>query len=117
MIDTAKFSARTGLTENSARVIWNKLRQKLVAQSSGEGVPVTPKITKEAGRAKKTPASKRKNGVEDETGGSPLKKPRKPKQKKQKAAANENVQDDGEDAVEDEDTGMDEDKLKDEEAA
>jgi len=118
MIDTAKFSARTGLTENSARVIWNKLRQKLVAQASGGGVPATPKtsLAKE-GKAKKTPGSKRKNGAEDETGGSPSKKARKSRQNKQKAAVNEVEQDDGEDAVKDEDVVVDEDVVNEEEVA
>lgn len=90
MIDTAKFSARTGLTEGSSRVIWNKLRQKLAAQGSGDGVPATPKPSKEI-KPSKTPISKRKpeEGQDEETGDTPSKKPRARKPKSAQANAEE----------------------------
>jgi hypothetical protein len=86
MLDKSKFSRLTGLTDNSAKTIWNKLRRKL-ADAQG-GVPADPSTDKKT--KAKTPA-KRKTAEEGDNGETPTKKPRGRKPKAAEAAKEEDA--------------------------
>jgi hypothetical protein len=87
MLDKSKFSRLTGLTDNSAKTIWNKLRRKLADAQGGD--PTDPSTDKKS-KAKKTPA-KRKTAEEGDNGETRTKKPRGRKPKAAEAATEEDA--------------------------
>jgi hypothetical protein len=87
MLDKAKFSRLTGLTDNSAKTIWNKLRRKLADAQGGD---LADPSTDEKTKVKKTPA-KRKTAEKGENDETPTKKPRGGKLKAAEAVKEEDV--------------------------
>ena len=88
MLNKDKFSAISGLTEASAKKSWNILRKKIV-ERAGDGTPATPGDGK-----KKTPASKRKAKADEQDGENVETPSKKPRGKKQKAAATHTAEED-----------------------